>query len=36
MIELKEFAAKTSQGPFLEVNEDDYDVDILNKLFFNI
>ena len=33
MIELKRYSAKTDQGPFLNVNEDDVDVDIINKLY---
>ncbi|MDH5580491.1 MAG: SpoIIE family protein phosphatase [Bdellovibrionales bacterium] len=33
MIKLKRFAAKTDQGPFLNINEDNLDVDLSNKLF---
>lgn len=33
MIKLKSYAGKTSQGPYLQINEDDYDVDLVNKLF---
>lgn len=31
---LKSYSAKTHQGPLLQVNEDDYDVDLRNQLFF--
>lgn len=30
---LKQYSAKTHQGPYLEINEDDISVDVLNKLF---
>lgn len=33
MIELKSYAAKTDQGPYLQVNEDDLSVDLVSKLF---
>ncbi len=33
MISLKAYAAKTHQGPFLTVNEDNYDVDFDNHLY---
>lgn len=33
MIKLKSYAAKTDQGPYLQVNEDGYDVDLVNDLF---
>ncbi|MFI5390421.1 MAG: PP2C family protein-serine/threonine phosphatase [Bacteriovoracales bacterium] len=33
MIKLKSYSANTNQGPFLQVNEDDIDVDLVNKLF---
>jgi len=33
MIKLKSYSAKTNQGPFLQVNEDDFDVDLVNKMF---
>ncbi|MBL6988628.1 MAG: protein serine/threonine phosphatase 2C family protein [Bacteriovoracaceae bacterium] len=33
MMTLKSYCAKTSQGPYLQVNEDDYDIDLLNKLY---
>ncbi|MCK5073351.1 MAG: hypothetical protein KAQ98_08005 [Bacteriovoracaceae bacterium] len=33
MIELKEYSAKTDKGPYLQINEDDYDIDLSNKLF---
>ena len=31
-MDLKSFYAKTDQGPYLNVNEDDLDVDLINKL----
>lgn len=33
MMELKSYSAKTNQGPYLQINEDDVEIDILNKLF---
>ncbi len=33
MLKLKSYAAKTHQGPYLEINEDDIDIDLHNKLF---
>ncbi len=33
MINLKSYSANTNQGPFLQVNEDDIDIDLVNKLF---
>ena len=33
MISLKGFSSKTHQGPFLQTNEDDIDVDLINDLF---
>ena len=33
MIKLKSYSANTNQGPFLQVNEDDIDIDLANKLF---
>lgn len=33
MISLKRYSAATSQGPYLQINEDDHHVDILNNLF---
>lgn len=33
MMKLKRFSAKTHQGPYLEINEDDHDVDLNNHLF---
>lgn len=33
MIRLKKYAAQTFQGPFFNINEDDYDVDIEKNLF---
>ncbi len=33
MNELKKYAAVTSQGPYLQINEDDHDIDLANRLF---
>ncbi|RLA63241.1 MAG: hypothetical protein DRQ88_07860 [Epsilonproteobacteria bacterium] len=33
MIKLKSYSAKTNQGPFLSVNEDDFNIDLINKMF---
>ena len=33
MKELKSYAAKTDQGPYLQVNEDDQSVDLANKVY---
>ena len=33
MIKLKSYSARTDSGPFLQVNEDDHDVDLINNLF---
>ena len=33
MIQLKEYVALSSQGPFLQINEDMVDVDLSNNLF---
>jgi len=33
MIKLKSYSAKTNQGPYLQVNEDDFDIDLVNKMF---
>lgn len=33
MIKLKSYSANTNQGPFLQINEDDIDIDLANKLF---
>lgn len=33
MKKLKSFSAKTHQGPLLQINEDDFDVDLRNQLF---
>lgn len=33
MIELKSYAAKTNQGPYLQTNEDDIDIDLVNGLY---
>ncbi len=33
MIRLKRYAAKTNQGPYLNLNEDNLDVDLTNKVF---
>jgi len=33
MLALKEYTAKTHQGPYLEVNEDYYHLDVVNNLF---
>ena len=33
MIKLKSYAAKTEVGPYLQVNEDDIDVDLTNNLY---
>lgn len=33
MISLKSFAAKTDQGPYLQVNEDDHEIDLNQKLY---
>ncbi len=33
MIALKGYSSKTHQGPFLKINEDDIDVDLINDLF---
>lgn len=31
---LKSYSAKTHQGPLLQINEDDYDIDLKNQLYF--
>lgn len=36
MIELESYYAKTDQGPYLNINEDDIHVDLINKVFFLI
>lgn len=33
MISLKSYAAKTDQGPYLQINEDGVDIDLVNKLY---
>ena len=33
MIKLKSYSAKTNQGPFLQVNEDNFEIDLVNKMF---
>jgi PPM family protein phosphatase len=33
MTQLKSYAARTDQGPYLQVNEDGQDIDLINKLF---
>ena len=33
MIKLKSYAAKTETGPYLQVNEDDIDIDLMNHLY---
>lgn len=33
MISLKGYASKTHQGPYVKINEDDVDVDLINNLF---
>lgn len=33
MIELKSYAARTDKGPYLQINEDDVEVDLINKLY---
>jgi len=33
MAHLKSYSAKTHQGPYLHINEDDIDVDLINNLF---
>jgi serine/threonine protein phosphatase PrpC len=33
MLKLKSYATKTHQGPYLEINEDDVDIDLHNGLF---
>jgi serine/threonine protein phosphatase PrpC len=33
MIKLKSYSARTDSGPFLQVNEDDHDIDLVNNLF---
>ncbi|MBT7608750.1 MAG: SpoIIE family protein phosphatase [Bacteriovoracaceae bacterium] len=33
MNQLKSYAARTDQGPYLQVNEDGQDIDLINKLF---
>lgn len=33
MITLKRYSANTHQGPYLQLNEDDHDIDIINNLF---
>ena len=34
VMELKKYAAFTDQGPFLQLNEDTVEIDLVNKLFF--
>lgn len=31
-MKLKSYAAKTDQGPYLQINEDDFEIDLINKL----
>ncbi|MCO4792890.1 MAG: protein phosphatase 2C domain-containing protein [Bacteriovoracaceae bacterium] len=33
MIKLKSYSARTDSGPYLQVNEDDHDIDLVNNLF---
>ena len=33
MIKLKSYSARTDSGPFLQINEDDHDIDLVNNLF---
>jgi len=33
MKKLKSYSAKTHQGPLIQINEDDYDIDLRNQLF---
>lgn len=33
MIELKSYAAKTDKGPYLQINEDNVDIDLVNNLY---
>ncbi|MBF0312501.1 MAG: hypothetical protein HQK50_02300 [Oligoflexia bacterium] len=32
-MKLKSYAAKTNQGPYLQINEDTYDIDLVNDLY---
>ncbi len=33
MLRLKSFSARTDQGPYLQINEDDIEIDLVNNLF---
>lgn len=33
MLKLKSFSARTDQGPYLQINEDDIEIDLVNNLF---
>ena len=33
MIKLKSYSTKTNQGPFLQINEDDIEIDLANRLY---
>ena len=33
MTSLKSYSAKTHQGPYLQINEDEIDIDLINRLF---